>query len=196
MAPKPWKATLLPWKVGFGVVFFFYNKDTESILLACSFVFLTNFSQNKFYPVAHVTIHSETEQQENYKPWMVVGAVMMEKDFLGNSSWEVQSILGPYLQRAWYIKQEKCTQLTLTKCSNRRTNTNVTGAQSGTNNSRGGWVSRKEASEESTVTRDQKPTNHIQKMSPRLDTRGHWRRLGARWKKLTYLWSEIKDTMH
>lgn len=125
MAPKPWKATLLPWKVGFGVVFFFYNKDTESILLACSFVFLTNFSQNKFYPVAHVTIHSETEQQENYKPWMVVGAVMMEKDFLGNSSWEVQSILGPYLQRAWYIKQEKCTQLTLTKCSNRRTNTQM-----------------------------------------------------------------------
>lgn len=38
--------------------------------------------------------------------------------------------------------------------------TNVTGAQSGTINSRYGQVSRKEVGEESTAKRNQKPTNY------------------------------------
>lgn len=66
--------------------------------------------------------------------------------------------------------------------------TNVTGAQSGTINSRDGQVSRKEAGEESTATRNQKPTNHravlptlFQHIENVTQTghEGHWRRLGA-----------------
>lgn len=70
--------------------------------------------------------------------------------------------------------------------------TNVTGAQSGTINSRDGQVSRKEAGEDSTATRNQKPTNH----RAVLPTPFQHRKRHPDWTRgsLEEAWSPLKET--